>query len=36
MLRTGNPRFEPDCDIDDDGNIDIFDLVICISHYGNR
>jgi hypothetical protein len=29
-----DPDFHPDCDIDGDGDIDIFDIVVAASHYG--
>jgi len=31
---AGDPRFNPNSDIDDDGVISILDLVICTRHYG--
>lgn len=34
--RFGNPDFNPNCDIDEDGMIKIFDVVKCTSHYGQK
>ncbi|HUV98146.1 MAG TPA: hypothetical protein VMW14_01430 [Candidatus Paceibacterota bacterium] len=30
-----NPKYDPNCDIDGDGDIDIFDLVIAAVNYGD-
>jgi len=30
----GDPRYDPNCDIDCDGDVDIFDIVIACGHYG--
>jgi hypothetical protein len=32
----GDPKFNPNCDIDDDGKITILDVVACTSHYGQK
>ncbi len=29
----GEPAYDPNCDIDTDGNIDIFDIVATAGHY---
>jgi parallel beta-helix repeat protein len=34
--KQGNPKFNPNCDIDGDGKITILDVVICTSHYGQE
>jgi hypothetical protein len=35
-LRQGDPNFNPNCDLDGDGQITILDLVTCTSHYGQK
>jgi hypothetical protein len=30
-----NPNYDPACDIDDDGDVDIFDAVIAANNYGD-
>jgi hypothetical protein len=35
-MKQGNPKFNPNCDIDSDGIISIEDVVICTSHYGQH
>jgi hypothetical protein len=30
---AGNPEYDPYCDVDSDGDIDIFDLVIAAGNY---
>jgi hypothetical protein len=34
--KRGDPNFNPDCDLDDDGTITILDLVTCTTHYGQK
>lgn len=29
-----NPQYDPNCDIDDDGDIGIFDIVAAVNYYG--
>jgi hypothetical protein len=35
-LERGNPEFNPNSDIDDNGKITILDVVICASHYAQK
>jgi hypothetical protein len=35
-LSKGNPKFNPNCDIEGDGKITILDVVACTSHYGQK
>jgi len=32
--KCGDPQFNPNSDLDDDGEIKIYDVVMCTSHYG--
>jgi len=31
-----NPQYDPNSDIADDGDIDIFDIVAAVTHYGEN
>jgi len=30
----GDPEFNPNCDLDNDGEITIYDIVMCANNYG--
>jgi hypothetical protein len=30
-----DPNYDPACDLDDDGDVDIFDVVIAANNYGD-
>jgi hypothetical protein len=34
--KQGNPKFNPNCDIENTGQITILDVVVCTSHYGQK
>jgi hypothetical protein len=34
--KEGGPSFDPNCDIDDSGQVFLFDAVILLSHYGQK
>jgi hypothetical protein len=34
--KEGEPNFDPNCDIDNDGRVFLFDAVILLSHYGQK
>jgi hypothetical protein len=34
--KQGDPNFDPNCDIDDNGQVFLFDAVILLSHYGQK
>jgi len=31
----GNPNYDPACDMDNDGDIDVVDIMIVASHWGD-
>ena len=34
-MREGDPDFDPDCDLNGDGKIDIYDVVLCARNQGS-